>query len=549
MIDSRSGKSNGRDSRSKRAVRTHLEYLLASPDFEASERRRRLLQYLVGETLAGRGNKLKGYAIAIDVFERDKTFDPQSDPVVRLEARRLRRDLDSYYMGAGRNDLVRIQIPKGSYTAHFHFETHGPVEPLTAAVDPVIVVQPFVSLGASQHSQIIASGISHELIGNLMRFPGFRLYSMSAIEEDVQNMSVVQPGGETGIAYVINGSVQDFTDHLHVLVMVRNAATGEVVWSESYDRALEPDAIIKAQLELSGNIATKVGAPYGIVNADLKRQLRNPIVANMQSYVCVLRAYEYRRKFLRQEYKLALACLEETVERNPRYVQAWAMLGWMHLDAGRYEFDGKETTQEKYQKAFEAASRAIELEPDNLLALKAMASIDFYMCRYQKSERLWRHAVELNPYDPDTLAHFGWSLAARGNFEEGIPLLWKAIERTVAPPHWYFHLVGVDHYLKGEYQQMRQIADHFLKHGSGFGSALMLMACHSVGDREGAWEALLRLNKYRMDSFKSFMRDPRAFFLRHGATCEIADALSTGFEEAHKFANQASPADQSAPRS
>ena len=67
------------------------------------------------ETLAGRGESLKGYAIALAVFGRGASFDPQADPVVRLEARRLRRDLDSYYMEAGQYDPVRISIPKGSY--------------------------------------------------------------------------------------------------------------------------------------------------------------------------------------------------------------------------------------------------------------------------------------------------------------------------------------------------------------------------------------------------------------------------------------------------
>jgi len=147
--------------------------------------------------------------------------------------------------------------------------------------------------------------------------------------------------------------------------------------------------------------------------------------------------------------------------------------------------------------------------------------------------RLARRAVELNPYDPDTLAQLGWRLAARGNFEGGIPLLRKAIERTANPPGWYFHMIAIDLYLKGDYEQMRQVADHFSMRGSGIGNALFAIACSSIGDRKGTRAAL-----QRMAEFKPIMRDPGAYIRRHGATDEIVAALTTGIAKAQQFANQ-----------
>ena len=101
------------------AVKQELERVLASPDFIASDRLKRFLRFVVEEALAGRADRLHGYPIALEVLGRDASFDPQTDPVVRMEAGRLRRRLERYYLGAGQSDPVRIDIPKGGYAPTF----------------------------------------------------------------------------------------------------------------------------------------------------------------------------------------------------------------------------------------------------------------------------------------------------------------------------------------------------------------------------------------------------------------------------------------------
>ena len=96
-----------------------LERVIASPEFSASERDRKFLRYVVEETLAGRADRIKGYSIGTEVFGRDASFDAQSDPVVRIEAGRLRRALERYYLLDGSADPVRIDIPKGAYVPTF----------------------------------------------------------------------------------------------------------------------------------------------------------------------------------------------------------------------------------------------------------------------------------------------------------------------------------------------------------------------------------------------------------------------------------------------
>ena len=115
-------------------MRGELERILGSPGFDASARNRRFLEYILEETLAGRADRLKGTSIAIDVFGRDGTIDPQHDPVVRIEAAKLRRRPERYYLTAGREDPIRIDIPKGGYVPTF--ERREPALPDPAAVAP-----------------------------------------------------------------------------------------------------------------------------------------------------------------------------------------------------------------------------------------------------------------------------------------------------------------------------------------------------------------------------------------------------------------------------
>ena len=107
-------------------IRAELDRVLASEQFAGAERLSRFLRYAVTRTLAGEADGLKEYAIGHDVYERDASYDPRLDSIVRVEAGRLRARLDEYFTGPGRNDPWRIQIPKGSYAATFARRSMAP---------------------------------------------------------------------------------------------------------------------------------------------------------------------------------------------------------------------------------------------------------------------------------------------------------------------------------------------------------------------------------------------------------------------------------------
>ncbi len=134
------------------AIQAQVDKILSGPDFVNSERLMRFLRFVVSEALGGRAERLKEYAIALAVFDRDESFDPRTSPIVRVEAGRLRRMLKQYYLTIGRDDPIQIDIPNGGYVPNFRLNgtgtkggeqprqadgpTQGSMDERTAKLDP-----------------------------------------------------------------------------------------------------------------------------------------------------------------------------------------------------------------------------------------------------------------------------------------------------------------------------------------------------------------------------------------------------------------------------
>jgi hypothetical protein len=100
------------------AVRAQLARILASAIFSRSDRLTAFLKFIVDQTLTGQGNALKEHVIGIELYGKDVDFSTAEDPIVRVDARRLRDKLREYYASAP-HDAIMISVPKGSYTPVF----------------------------------------------------------------------------------------------------------------------------------------------------------------------------------------------------------------------------------------------------------------------------------------------------------------------------------------------------------------------------------------------------------------------------------------------
>ena len=111
--------------------RQQLERVLASATFRQVDRLKRFLSFIVLEALAGRGDQLKEYVIGVQVFDKESSFDPRADPIVRVQARRLRARLVRYYREEGGTDALVIELPKGGYAPVFkQREAPAPATPI-----------------------------------------------------------------------------------------------------------------------------------------------------------------------------------------------------------------------------------------------------------------------------------------------------------------------------------------------------------------------------------------------------------------------------------
>jgi len=122
MMDADAGNSSAP---SADEIGAQLSKILAGDAFKGAHRSSALLRYLVEQSLAGKSDAIKEYALGVDVLGRGSSFDPRTDPIARVEASRLRQKLDAYYGGAGATDSIIIALPKGGYVPSFERRSIG----------------------------------------------------------------------------------------------------------------------------------------------------------------------------------------------------------------------------------------------------------------------------------------------------------------------------------------------------------------------------------------------------------------------------------------
>jgi TolB-like protein len=485
-------------------VRAQLDRILGSRAFAGSERARRFLTYVVEQALAGKASHIKAYSIATDVFGRDSTFDPQSDPIVRIDAGRLRRTLDRYYSNAGDDDRILITIPKGGYAPVFAARPSTQAAPspppeqsesgagervpgirngrlflvlagiAVAAIVLVVAVreflapfaflngrepnafagrpdvarlavEPFTNLMAMKDGTSVAMGLTEEIIGPLARFK-----EITVIEQEPRALAAAT--GDMGtVRYVLSGTVLIDRGAVRVSARVTNREDDSVLWAASYSGDLRVRRLLDIEGDIARGIAIALAQPYGVIfQADSKRSPENA-PDDWRAYACTLSYYSSRTTLNPASHVSVKDCLEETIARFPRYATAWALLSLTFLDEVRYSFPADIDQPPSLERALDAARHAVELEPTNVRGLQAEMLSLFFNGQTEDSLDVGERALALNPNDTEFLGEFGFRLALSGKWARGCPMIAQSLKRSPSPLGYFETALSLCFYMEGDY--------------------------------------------------------------------------------------------------
>jgi TolB-like protein/tetratricopeptide (TPR) repeat protein len=443
------------DAASEAAVRTELEKVLSSKAFHGSESLKRFLRYAVEHTLQGEGDQLKEYRLGVEVLDRPTSFDPRMDPVVRMTARRLRVKLREYYETEGRQDGIRVEVPKGSYGATFVPNTWqkardagGLEEPrsrqrqfallavillFAAALAAVywartprpshaaaqgqvssIAVLPFLNLSGSLDDDYLSDGLTDELTGALAKLPGLRVVARtSAFKFKGKADDVRVIGSQLNVASLVEGSLQKSEGRLRVTVQLVRTADGYHMWSETYERSAADAFAVED--EITRTIAGALQLRLGEETAEPRAQKRpvDPLAHDLY----LQGRYWWNKRTPANEWK-AIRYFNQALEKDPLYAEAYLGLAEAYVVLGANDQAAPEDVN---PKARAAAEQALRLDESLSEAHATLAQATFFHgWDFKRSEQEFRRAIELNPNHATAHQWYGIQLMLERRFDEAL---------------------------------------------------------------------------------------------------------------------------------
>ena len=427
-----------------------LERILASRTFSRRPRSRDFLAYVVTEHLAGRSHSIKERTVARRALKRSESFDGRADASVRVQATRLRTSLAAYYDSEGIDDPVRIVLPPGSYVPVLE-RAQAPdraVSSRRASLGPGVVIVTFTDADREERPSATALALTESLIYSLSRFPGLRILG------PVDRTS--EPGGlgrrrrlgdRLDVTYVLEGSVLASGPTLRVTVRLLDAETGDVVWSERFDRDHDDFTGFGGHDEIVREVAGLVGGYSGAIQRDaLTRGVTtsNPVVFSaMQSY------YE---ALLMNTPEAALQIrpgLEAASALEPQDPHVLAMLAAV---ASYLATDGDLAhSTSNWERAQEYARGALRIDPHNAHATLVLGRASRGSGGPDAVKLLVRRAIELAPGNPSILADAGCVLCEVDEWEEGIAFIRESARLNPYYPTYRYMYLTVDSMMSGDH--------------------------------------------------------------------------------------------------
>jgi serine/threonine-protein kinase len=417
------GNKSEKESRSisSREIYAELQTILASEIFATSDRMKRFLRFVIEETIKGKGNNLNEYMLGVEVYDRDETFDPRVDSIVRVDAGRLRSKLREFYESKGGDSSIRIEIPKGGYKPLFKMlkrTDSGSLaqrRAINRAEGKTIAVLPFADLSPQRDQEYFGDGMAEELMFTLSRVPKLRVVSQTSVFAfKGKRLDLREIGRQLGVESIMEGSVRKAEQKLRITVRLTDVATGFQIWSEVYDCELRD--VFSVQEEISKSVAEALRVT---VSGEEPIQRPKPRACNVNAYNHYLIGRAFWNKQTEPGFRTAITHFENSLAEDPSYAKAYLGISDCYR---KLEFWGLMSPSDALPPAKAAVRKALELESSLVEAKVPLAAImAINEWKWAQADAMFQEILRFLPdYAPAHQAYAMMCLAPMRRFEEAI---------------------------------------------------------------------------------------------------------------------------------
>jgi len=483
-------------------VRSELDKVLSSAGFQRSPQLKRFLGFLVEETLAGRGERLKEYVLGTEIFGRPASYDPRLDSLVRVEAHRLRGILENYYRQEGSADSVLIELSKGSYVPSFRYRAPSLSRPADMQAGPVawwrekkwlsvmavvvvglttvtvyesqqarhtvsagvmtIAVLPFQNASSEPDNEFICFGLMDEITTELAKLNSVRVVARTSAEHFSRGADIATIARQLKANAIVEGSVSRSKDRVRITVQLINAEDAIHLWSETYERSSSD--LLRVQNEVALEAAEAIAIRLSRRNRDQVRPTRysSDAEANQLYWKGTYFRAPIGRKNWRSDLAKSAGYLEQAVQRDPQFAVAFASLSDEYVTLA-WERGGGPITADLMSRGRQAAIRALELDSSLAEAYSALGTVQFFYDYDRVSaERSFQRALELEPNNGKAHMRYAMALVMQGRGEEAIPHSQHARELDPLSYVSTTHL-GVVTYFAHHYDEAMELVNQTLE--------------------------------------------------------------------------------------
>ncbi len=513
-------------------VERQLAHILASPYFKSAKQMQNFLQYIVRKTLAGKGEMLKQYTIAVEALGFPVDFDSDTNPVVRIQAGRVRERLEKFYENEGENDPLEITLPKGSYSPFFEKKSRSKKslqETDGHSIPPKLAVLCYSDETQDKESNRLLFQVTDTMAMELSHFLFSKLVvSAPHADKKMARNASIDMHERYQADYMLVFYIQQLPQKHHkLLVRLMDVSDETVLWSESYE--LLDGTPFDEQHEIIGNITAVVSdMQQGILQHHWARRLLKD-EESIPDYYKVQAYYRYYNDDLSlAAFTKASRICEVFLEAHPN--DMFSLMIYADYCRRDYVY-GYNVITDSLVIGKKLAERAVRLKPNSHEAHYVLAQILFCLKEHQECLSELNLSREIYQYDAVILYGIGFHYCLMGLWDDGMEVVNKAMSVSSTHPSWFNLTPFLNAYRNEEYDDALSYA---LKIHTPhiFHAPMARCVCYTqLGDNKKAKIELEELTK----RYPTFMKQGKQVLSRYLVSEEIVDKLWKGIKKAATF--------------